>query len=68
MYVWGGVLMPVKIVEVDTINTSSLILMENPTGSGKRTIVTANDVLALRQYLLSCEEDGRIFTRLINLF
>lgn len=60
--------MPVKIVKVDTINTSSLILMENLTGSGKSTIVTTNDVLALRQYLLSCEEDGGIFTRLINLF
>lgn len=46
-YVWGGVLMPVKIVEVDTINASSLILMENLTSSGKRTIVTANEVLAL---------------------
>lgn len=39
--------MPVKIVEVDTINASSLILMENLTGSDKRTIVTANEVLAL---------------------
>lgn len=36
MYVLGGVLMPVKIVEVDIINTSLLILMENLTGTGKR--------------------------------
>lgn len=40
-------LMPVKMVEIDIINTSLLILMENLTGPGKRTIVTANDVLAL---------------------
>lgn len=40
-------LMPVKMVEVDIINTSLLIFMENLTDPGKRTIVTANDVLAL---------------------
>lgn len=40
-------LMPVKMVEIDIINTSLLILMENLTSPGKRTIVTANDVLAL---------------------